>query len=297
MIEASVMRTVWNDGKTGYEVKAKGHAGAGKYGQDIVCAAVSCLIHRLYGTKPSEYRLSSVRCRGVAANAGHSLCVIAETLYYLSTDGVMAWDGSLPTKVSAALDPERMQSVDWTAAGYLDARYYLYLRQKDDPAGRLLVYDTEKGMWHEEGAAGREMASSGRQLYLWDGSSLWAAEPDREADSDPEALDAVQFEAVSGDIGMSVPDDKYVSRVTLRMDAEGTGLVTLAVSYDGAPFEKVATCAAKGSHERLNLPFEPRRFDTMRIRLTGKGQMTLRSLALTLADSSGARMQGAKPRK
>ena len=270
-------------------------------------AAASCLgyvlffkencIHRLYGTKPSEYRLSSVRCRGVAANAGHSLCVIAETLYYLSTDGVMAWDGSLPTKVSAALDPERMQSVDWTAAGYLDARYYLYLRQKDDQAGRLLVYDTEKGMWHEEGAAGREMASSGRQLYLWDGSSLWAAEPDREADSDPEALDAVQFEAVSGDIGMSVPDDKYVSRVTLRMDAEGTGLVTLAVSYDGAPFEKVATCAAKGRHERLNLPFEPRRFDTMRIRLTGKGQMTLRSLALTLADSSGARVQGAKPRK
>ena len=254
-------------------------------------------IHRLYGTKPSEYRLSSVRCRGVAANAGHSLCVIAETLYYLSTDGVMAWDGSLPIKVSAALDPGRMQSVDWTAAGYLDARYYLYLRQKGDPAGRLLVYDTEKGMWHAEGAAGREMASSGRQLYLWDGSSLWATEPDREADSDPEALDVVQFEVVSGDIGMSVPDDKYVSRVTLRMDAEGTGLVTLAVSYDGKPFEKVATYAAKGGHERLNLPFEPRRFDTMRIRLTGKGQMTLRSLALTLADSSGARVQGAKPRK
>ena len=270
-------------------------------------AAASCLgyvlffkencIHRLYGTKPSEYRLSSVRCRGVAANAGHSLCVIAETLYYLSTDGVMAWDGSLPIKVSAALDPGRMQSVDWTAAGYLDARYYLYLRQKGDPAGRLLVYDTEKGLWHEEGAAGREMASSGRQLYLWDGSSLWAAEPDREEDKAPETLDEVQFEAVSGDIGISVPDDKYVSRVTLRMDAEGKGLVTLAVSYDGAPFEKVAACAATGSRDRMNLPFEPRRFDTMRIRLTGKGQVTLRSLALTMADSSGARVQGARPRK
>ena len=270
-------------------------------------AAASCLgyvlffkencIHRLYGTKPSEYRLSSVRCRGVAANAGHSLCVIAETLYYLSTDGVMAWDGSLPIKVSAALDPGRMQSVDWTAAGYLDARYYLYLRQKGDPAGRLLVYDTEKGLWHEEGAAGREMASSGRQLYLWDGSSLWAAEPDREEDKAPETLDEVQFEAVSGDIGISVPDDKYVSRVTLRMDAEGKGLVTLAVSYDGAPFEKVAACAATGSRDRMNLPFEPRRFDTMRIRLTGKGQVTLRSLALTMEDSSGARVQGARPRK
>ena len=47
MIEASVMRTVWNDGKTSYEVKAKGHAGAGKYGQDIVCAGASTLMQAL----------------------------------------------------------------------------------------------------------------------------------------------------------------------------------------------------------------------------------------------------------
>ena len=47
MIEASVMRTVGNDDKISYEVKAKGHAGAGKYGQDIVCAAVSVLMQTL----------------------------------------------------------------------------------------------------------------------------------------------------------------------------------------------------------------------------------------------------------
>ena len=42
MIEASVMRTVWNDGKTGYEVKAKGHAGAGKYGQRMHRRSCRC---------------------------------------------------------------------------------------------------------------------------------------------------------------------------------------------------------------------------------------------------------------
>ena len=47
MIDASEMRTVWNDDKISYEVKAKGHAGAGKYGQDIVCAAVSVLMQTL----------------------------------------------------------------------------------------------------------------------------------------------------------------------------------------------------------------------------------------------------------
>lgn len=47
MIQATVTRTVWASGATGYEVKAEGHAGAGKYGQDVVCAAVSCLLQTL----------------------------------------------------------------------------------------------------------------------------------------------------------------------------------------------------------------------------------------------------------
>lgn len=47
MIEASVTRTVWTTGKTQYTVKAEGHAGAGKYGSDIVCSAVSVLMQTL----------------------------------------------------------------------------------------------------------------------------------------------------------------------------------------------------------------------------------------------------------
>lgn len=74
--------------------------------------------------------MSSVRCRGVAANAAKSLCVIAETLYYLSPDGVMAWSGSLPAKVSGALDTGKLTAVDRAVGGQLDARYYLYLHRK-----------------------------------------------------------------------------------------------------------------------------------------------------------------------
>ena len=47
MIRATVARTVWASGVTGYEVQAEGHAGAGKYGQDVVCAAVSVLLQTL----------------------------------------------------------------------------------------------------------------------------------------------------------------------------------------------------------------------------------------------------------
>ena len=254
-------------------------------------------IHKLYGSKPSDYQMSSVRCRGVAAKAAGSLCVIAETLYYLSPDGVMAWSGSLPAKVSGALDTGKLTAADWAMGGQLDARYYLYLHRRadGDGSGRLLVYDTEKGLWHEESPAGTEMVSTGQQLYLWDGSALWAAGSDRETKGEEEAN--LRFEAVTGDIGMNVPDDKYISRVTLRLDALAHTVVTVAVSYDGGAWETVGSCAVTQERQRVNLPFVPRRHDLMRLKFSGTGQMTLRSMAFTAADAAGARVNGAVPRK
>ena len=254
-------------------------------------------IHKLYGSKPSDYQMSSVRCRGVAAKAAGSLCVIAETLYYLSPDGVMAWSDSLPAKVSGALDTGKLTAADWAMGGQLDARYYLYLHRRadGDGSGRLLVYDTEKGLWHEESPAGTEMVSTGQQLYLWDGSALWAAGSDRETEGEEEAN--LRFEAVTGDIGMSMPDDKYISRVTLRLDALAHTVVTVAVSYDGGAWETVGSCAVTQEHQRVNLPFVPRRHDLMRLKFSGTGQMTLRSMAFTAADAAGARVNGAVPRK
>ena len=254
-------------------------------------------IHKLYGSKPSDYQMSSVRCRGVAAKAAGSLCVIAETLYYLSPDGVMAWSGSLPAKVSGALDTGKLTAADWAMGGQLDARYYLYLHRRadGDGSGRLLVYDTEKGLWHEESPAGTEMVSTGQQLYLWDGSALWAAGSDRETEGEEEAN--LRFEAVTGDIGMSVPDDKYISRVTLRLDALAHTVVTVAVSYDGGAWETVGSCAVTQEHQRVNLPFVPRRHALMRLKFSGTGQMTLRSMAFTAADAAGARVNVAVPRK
>ena len=254
-------------------------------------------IHKLYGSKPSDYQMSSVRCRGVAAKAAGSLCVIAETLYYLSPDGVMAWSGSLPAKVSGALDTGKLTAADWAMGGQLDARYYLYLHRRadGDGSGRLLVYDTEKGLWHEESPAGTEMVSTGQQLYLWDGGALWAAGSDRETEGEEEAN--LRFEAVTGDIGMSVPDDKYISRVTLRLDALAHTVVTVAVSYDGGAWETVGSCAVTQERQRVNLPFVPRRHDLMRLKFSGTGQMTLRSMAFTAADAAGARVSGAVPGK
>ena len=252
-------------------------------------------LHKLYGSKPSDFQLTSLRCRGVAKNASRSLCVLNETLYYLSPDGVMAWDGSIPTKVSTALDASRLANVQSAVGGALDGRYYLHVSRAagEQTEARLLVYDTERGLWHQEDVCSYEMTSTGGQLYLWDGQALWAADPSREPDwQNTEGVEqSVPFELVTGDIGMDGTEQRYLSRLTLRLDVACFSTVEVAASYDGGPWETVANLAAQNSRRSYELPFVPRRHSTLRLRLRGSGQITLRSLAKTLAAARGGILQ------
>jgi len=253
-------------------------------------------LHKLYGSKPSDFRLSALRCRGVAKNAARSLCVLNETLYYLSPEGVMAWDGSLPVKVSSALDASRLANVSSAVGGALDGRYYLCAARAasgGQSEERLLVYDTEKGLWHEEDVCARDMAGTGGRLYFWDGAALWAADPDRESDwqSTEGVEQSVAFELVTGDIGLESADERLLSRLTLRIDAEAAGTVNAAVSYDGGEWESLRTVTVSEKRRAFDIAFVPRRHGTLRLRLSGTGQITLRSIARTFAAAKGGIIQ------
>ena len=248
-------------------------------------------LHKLYGSKPSDFQLSSLRCRGVAKGAARSLCVINETLYYLSPDGVMAWDGSIPAKVSAALDAGRLANVKQAVGGALDGRYYLHVSRENEV--RLLVYDTERGLWHEEDVCSFEMASTGGQLYLWDGRALWAADPSREAAGQRSegTEQGVEFALTTGDLGLDSPEERYLSRLTLRLDAACRSQVTVEVSYDGGPWENAAALTVEGPRRNCDLHLVPRRCASLRLRLWGYGQITLRSLAKTFSGAKGNWME------
>ena len=246
-------------------------------------------LHKLYGSKPADFQLTSLRCRGVAKNAARSLCVLNETLYYLSPDGVMAWDGSIPVKVSGALDASRLAHAQNAVGGALDGRYYLHVSRDGGGQARLLVYDTERGLWSEEDVCSWDMASTGGQLYLWDGQALWAADPDREPDwkSTDGVEKKIRFEVTTGDIGLDGAEDRYLSRLTLRMDAVCSSTVEVSVSYDGGSWEPAADITAEKPHCSYDLSFAPRRHGTLRLRLKGTGQITLRSIAKTMAAARG----------
>ena len=89
MIRATVARTVWASGVTGYEVKAEGHAGAGEYGQDIVCAAVSVLLQTL-ANEVVEAARAGLLAVGVVAQ-GDGWMKVEATPTAQTQDMVEAW--------------------------------------------------------------------------------------------------------------------------------------------------------------------------------------------------------------
>ena len=185
----------------------------------------------------------------------------------------------VPPEVAEVLEHSQMQD-ELTAARIAAA---------GENTARLLVYDTERALWSEENVCSYEMTSTGGQLYLWDGQALWAADPSREADW--QATDGVEeklnFELTTGDIGLDGAEDRYLSRLTLRLDAECSSTVEVAASYDGGPWETVASLTAQDKRRSFDLPFVPRRHGTLRLRLKGRGQITLRSIAKTMAAAKG----------
>ena len=63
--------------------------------------------------------------------------------------------------------------------------------------------------------------------------------------------------------------------------------MAVALSYDSGPWETVASLTAREARRSYDLPLVPRRHSTLRLRLRGKGQITLRSLAKNLAAAKG----------
>lgn len=140
MIRATVARTVWNSGVTGYEVKAEGHAGAGEYGQDIVCAAVSVLLQTL-ANEVTEAARAGLLAVGVVAHGDGWMKVemtptdqtqdMADAWVQLVQDGIDALAESYPENVelevhyvyadTKELEPDKLADM---VSGKMNLQYF-----------------------------------------------------------------------------------------------------------------------------------------------------------------------------
>lgn len=237
-------------------------------------------VHKVYGSMPSQYQIQTTALRGVQAGCHHSLAIVNETLFYKARSGVCAFDGSFPTEVSAALGADAYS--DAVAAGHGN-KYYISMRGSDGDWA-LFVYDTAKGLWHrEDDFHASAFASIRGELYAVDASNrnIIAMLGSGEA-----AETAVEWMAETGDLGLSSPDNKYLSQIGIRMKAGTDTRIDIYAQYEhDGEWLKLCTVFGMGL-KSFTVPIRPRRCDNLKLRLEGMGDAKIYSIVKTIRQGS-----------
>ena len=235
------------------------------------------VLHKVYISAKGAHSVSDTPCRGVEKGSHKSLAIVNEVLYYKSQNGICAYDGSLPVQVSRDLGQESYQDA---VAGAVGNKYYVSMTGKQGKS--LFVYDTARKLWHREDDLNViHFCTLGRELYAIADGCIWAM---LGSCGDPE--ENLCWSVQTGKIGLSTPDSKYLSRLTVRLLPEENATVRLFVRYNFRDsWEKLSTVTGNGL-QSFQIPILPKRCDTMELKLEGTGGCKVFSFTKTLEKGS-----------
>jgi hypothetical protein len=232
-------------------------------------------VHKVYGSYPASFAIQQTACRGVQKGCDSSLAIVNEVLYYKSRHAVCAYDGSLPTEISAALGDAHYGDA---VAGAYGNKYYISMRDGNGERS-LFVFDTARGLWHKEDELAAEAFCScrGRLYCISDGAIL-----DLTGGGD----ERVPWMVESGEIGISSPDQKYVSRLTVRMMLGVGAHASFYVKYDFDEIWEPLFELDGTSLRSFSIPVRPRRCDHLKLRIEGEGDVRIYSITKTVTKGS-----------
>ena len=238
------------------------------------------VLHKVYISGSGAHGIQDTACRGVQKGSEKSLAIVNETLFYKARSGIVAYDGSLPTEASYALGNE----------GYSDAvggshgnKYYVSMKGADD-TWNLFVYDMGKGMWHKEDNLHADCFCSCRgELYAIDhnGRNIITM-----LGSGTEDADEVEWMVETGEIGISSPDMKYISRLTVRLMLEADACCAFFAQYDFNDEWEYMFTLTGSNLKSFTIPIRPKRCDHMKLRIEGVGAAKIYSFTKTIEQGS-----------
>ena len=227
------------------------------------------VLHKLYGSKPSNYQTMDVKADGVQKGCENSLCLINGILYYKSRNGVMAYDSGAPECISVDLGDEMFREA---AAGTDGVKYYISMQKTADETWHLFVFDPRNGMWHREDETHAQQFAfcAGELTYIdADTGKIMATT----GGTDEE----IEWYAQLGEFIEFTDDKKIFSKVKVRMRLDAGASVTISVSTDGGEFQPVSAVYAQSDRVAF-VPIIPIRCDRFAIRLEGVGGCKVESI-------------------
>ena len=237
-------------------------------------------VHKVFGNYPANFQIQDTVCRGVQKGCHNSLAIVNETLFYKARSGICAFDGSLPKDASYVLGNE---SYSEAVGGAHGNKYYVSMKHIDG-TWHLFVYDTAKNMWHrEDNFHVSAFCSNKGEMYAIDADNYNIITLFGSGDA---LEDRVEWMAETGELGISSPDMKYISRITFRMSLEDNAVLDIYAQYDLSD-EWIHLCNIRGTSLRsLSVPVRPRRCDHIKLRFVGVGAAKIYSWTKTIEQGS-----------
>lgn len=240
-------------------------------------------VHSVYGTKASNFTVTTYTVRGVQKGSSKSLCISEGLLYYKAPEGIFCFNGSASSRADMKLSCDITQ----TACGTADDRYIVMLMSD----GTAYYYDKLHSVWYTRYLADAISAHNiGGKLYAVTMSDDGTMEQVLLTGADSMALrdGKTTFEAVTGELcrGELMSTSSYTRKVMhtvikkLTMSLEewhqkGVSAVNfaLAVQYDGGDW--LTVYSYDGTEETSDgnvvtlVPIIPMRCQRLRIKISG----------------------------
>lgn len=269
-------------------------------------------IHKVYGTKPSNYEIGWLPGKGLQNGSAKSIVVVNDYLMYKARDSFIMYDGSI-TPISTQLGAKNYYEA---VGGVYRNKYYVSTRD-DNYNYSLFCYDTSRGTWcREDDLMVKYMAYASSGLYMTDmnnklmvvnveglyTSIFPISEIEEEelypvSDDDSEEMypgdtlggteeEDFTWSLTTGEIGLNSPYEKYIKKINLRFQLDTNAKLKIELMYDSEEEWKMIQeiwCTRKRSY---SMPIPVKRCDHFKIRLSGFGNIKLYSIAKSEEEGS-----------
>lgn len=244
-----------------------------------ICFFKENMLHKLYGSKPSNFQLVNSQVYGVQDGSERSMCVINETLYYKGVNGVYAYTGGIPNLVSDKFGMKRFYATCATTDG---SKYYISMFDPHEDTGKydgLYVYDVRKNLWvKEDDLVCDDMVFDGQKVSLLANHYLYEVLKDETEDDDSSGtLHPIEWSVTFCPFNEVMNERKGYSKFHMRLDlSEGASLLVEVKRNTDTQWHEVKTINDSRA-QTVTIPILPARCDSVEIRLSGKGVCKLRT--------------------
>lgn len=232
----------------------------------FICFFKEDVVHKIYGTKPSNFQVLTSEIFGVQAGCERTMCVINETLYYLGRNGVYSYNGGVPELVSQNFGTRRFIN---GCAGSDGDKYYICM--SNGPNTAIYTYDISKGIWlKEDNVSVIDFAYMEGKLHYIDDQG-WQYKTGENS-----STEVVEWSATFCPFTELINERKGYSKLNFRIALEASAWLKIEIKTDDSLWRTVYTTHNEKART-INIPIFPNRCDSFKVRLSGKGGCIIKS--------------------